>query len=253
MKPLERPNDLPAASLLIQAIDTDPLLGVATVLLNWTDSFPGSEPRVRRQPKDPDLWNNRFRPELKRAAQDLRAQGHTNVLVQGYMRLPTWFAAGVELGKTAGFQVTPFQSQQPWSSEGECSEFAIKHFTTDLGSGNDLAVGVVLSVDLSQDVVAYLDQQQKNVGKYVCICPENGASNQAIHNAAEARGWAYKVRDLIRCLVGSCGPDQIHLFLAAPHSAILLLGHLWDRMPTTQLYEDLGSNNGYSPSFVIPN
>ena len=48
-------------------------------------------------------------------------------------------------------------------------------------------------------------------------------------------------------------PKRIHLFLAGPQGAILLLGHLWDRMPPTQLYEDLGPSKGYSPSYLIPN
>ena len=49
------------------------------------------------------------------------------------------------------------------------------------------------------------------------------------------------------------GPRKLHVFLATPHGAALLLGHLWDRMPLTQLYEDHGASKGYVPSFLIPN
>jgi SMODS-associated and fused to various effectors sensor domain len=57
----------------------------------------------------------------------------------------------------------------------------------------------------------------------------------------------------VRVLVRKYRPTKIHLFLATPSSGALLLGHLWDRMPPTQLYEDLGPVGGYCPSFIIPN
>ena len=253
VEPLTRPGVLPAASLLVQAIDRDPMPETATIVLDWSTLFPGSEPRVRRQPSEPALWNDQFRPELQRAARDLRAEGHTNVLVRGYMRLPTWFAVGVELSKSAGFQVASFQGQSPWSSEGNLSDIAIEHIVTDLGVGESLAIGIALAFDLSADVLIYLRDQDLDVGEYVCLRPVGGTNNQAIRNATDARRWAYEVRDSIRRLVQEYRPSRIHLFLAGPHGAMLLLGHLWDRMPVTQLYEDLGPTDGYGPSYLIPN
>ena len=251
--PLKRPDDLPAASLLIQAIDHDPMPDSATIVLDWTDQFPGEGPKTRRLPVDQASWNGQFRSDLHMAKQSLRAQNQTNVLVRGHMRLPTWFAVGVALNRTADFQVASFQGVKPWSSEGELAEIPIESCTVELGAGQDLAIGIALAADPSTDVLRFLRGTQSDVGQYICIHPENGTSNQAIRNAAEARGWAYNVRDRIRQIGQEYNPLKIHLFLAGPHGAILLLGHLWDRMPTTQLYEDLASNDGYSPSFLIRN
>ena len=251
--PLKRPGDIPAASLLVQAIAQDPMPETATIVLNWANLFPGSEPRVRRLPSNQALWNGRFRPDLQRAAQGLRSLGHANVLVRGYMRLPSWFAVGVELSRTAGFQVASFQGKVPWASDGELSDIAIEQSTTILGGGVELAVGISLAFDLSTDVLTYLSDQQIDVGKYVCIRPASGANNQAIRDGAEARRWAYEIRDSIRRIVQEHRPRLVHLFLAGPHGAMLLLGHVWDRMPDTQLYEDLGPAEGYSPSYLIPN
>ena len=76
VEPLNRPSDLPAASLLVQAIDRDPMPEAATIALDWASLFPGSEPRVRRQPSDQSrCGTTSFRPELQQAAQVLRAQG----------------------------------------------------------------------------------------------------------------------------------------------------------------------------------
>lgn len=251
--PLRLPEDPPLASLLVQAIDRDPMPDAATVSLDWADWFPGSEPRVRRQPSDTTLWNERFRPQLRQAAQSLRAQGHMHVLVRGHMRLPTWFAAGVELGRTVGFRVSSLQGHTVWSSEGSLSSVTVEHAVETLGLGRDLAVGIALSSDLSPDVQEYLAGRRDNVGKYVSIYPVNGASNQSVNGAAGARGYAYTIRDLVRNLTREYKPDKLHLFLSAPNGVVLLLGHLWDRMPSTQLYEDLGAPGGYAPSYLIPN
>jgi SMODS-associated and fused to various effectors sensor domain len=60
------------------------------------------------------------------------------------------------------------------------------------------------------------------------------------------------IRDEARKIATHFRPTKVHLFLATPAGLALLLGHLWDRMPDTQTYEDLASR-GYQPAFLIPN
>ena len=43
----------------------------------------------------------------------------------------------------------------------------------------------------------------------------------------------------------------LHLFQAAPLPLAVMVGHLWNRMPMTHLYEDLGPGAGYTSSFTI--
>ncbi len=74
-----------------------------------------------------------------------------------------------------------------------------------------------------------------------------------ITSSAHATAAAVGIRDLVRQLVREHGARRLHLFLAAPHGLVLLLGHLWDRMPPTQLYEDLGVGNAYQPAFLVSN
>ena len=243
-----------SASLLIQAIDHDPFADEATVVLDWVDMFPGDDPRSRVLPRDPDVWNGRFRPALRQAARDLRAQGHRRVLVRGFARLPTWFSVGAELGRTAGFTVVSFRGEAPWSSDDTPTSFPVRvSHDEDIGEGQGLAIGVCVATDITADVVAYLRQAlAANVGQYVALSPTVGASNAILQDAKQALGCAYAMRDHVRGLARELCPPTIHLFLAAPQGFALLLGHLWDRLPSTQLYEYRGSSGGYSPSFLIP-
>ena len=246
---LMRTSDAPTASLSIQMLGRDQDLN-ATISLDWTGLFPDNAPGARCLPSDPELWNGKFRPELIRVAQQLWSVGGAHVLVRGSMRLPTWFMAGAVLRKTAGFEVSSVQGINTWSSIGEPDDVDIECNVHDLEHDEDLAVGIALACDPSADVLSYL--RDSGIGaKYASIRPAGGAGNYAISGAAEARGWALGARDAVRSLVRENRPACIHLFLAGPHAAVLLLGHLWDRMPRTQLYEYLGSTGDYAPSYTI--
>jgi hypothetical protein len=243
-----------SALLLIQAIDRDPMSESATVALDWVDLYMGDEPRTRRRLHDDALWNSRLRIEVREAAREVRTKGYRSVLVHGHMRLPTWFTVGTEFAETADFEVISFQRAEPWSSTGNIANFPVT-VTVDraLGSGSDLAIGLSLSTEISEDVLHYLSQRVTTVGRYICITPKDAPSNQSIRNGSEARGWAFQARNLVRNVVRQYRPWKLHVFLATPHGAALLLGHIWDRMPLTQLYEDQGASKGYVPSFLIPN
>ena len=244
----------PAAIFLVQAIDHDPMPETATVALDWINLYQGSEPRNRRKLYDNELWNKQLRFEIQQAKSTFRATGLRRVLVRGYMRLPAWFLIGSELGKTAGFDVATLQGGREWSSEGEICDFPVSLIRNEeLGIGGDLAIGVSVSVDLSQDVLSYLASHVPSVGRYICFVSANGPNSRAILNAAEARGWASTLGRHVRDIVRQYRPNTLHVFLATPKGAALLLGHEWDRMLDTQLYEDQGISGGYLPSFFLPN
>jgi hypothetical protein len=44
---------------------------------------------------------------------------------------------------------------------------------------------------------------------------------------------------------------KLHLFQSAPNGIGILLGHLWNRVPVTQLYDDANSPEGYFPTFLL--
>jgi hypothetical protein len=62
--------------------------------------------------------------------------------------------------------------------------------------------------------------------------------------------WALAVRDAVRRAVRTAETRRIHLFMSGPAGGALLLGHFWNRVCTTLVYEDLSP--GYWPTFEIP-
>ena len=192
-------GELPSASLLVQAIDQDPMPEIATVALNWVDYFDGDEPRTRRTLRDSTIWNTKFRKEIQEAAKLMRSRKETRVLVRGHMRLPTWFTIGVELGRTVGFEeVVSFQGNVPWSSKGVVGKYPVEvTCNNEFSDNNEMAIGIALSADLSKDVINHLQKNPNDIGRYICITPTVGVGNTILKNDKQVRQWAYNVRDMV--------------------------------------------------------
>lgn len=237
------------ATLLIQAIDHYPWPAAATAAVDWVDLFVGDEPRARRQLHDPTLWNTRLRSELRGAVGRIHSAGYESVMVEGALRLSTWFFAGSELSDVGRFKVALQTRDGVWTSEAEEVPFDIELQATELGQGDELGLGVSVSGDLTADVTNYIREAGLAVRTLVNVMPASGPSQTALPSPSEAMSFARRtlaaVRDASRDHAGT-----VHLFMYAPASAALFLGHVWNRVPRTQLYDDLVVG-GYAPTFVI--
>lgn len=238
------------ATLLVQQLDRDALPELATASVDWVELFEGEEPAARRQLHDPSGWNDVLRPQLREAIAQIREQGHRDVAVAGTLRLSTAMAIGVEMPDVAGFTVAVRQRDREWSSSGEHADIALERVEHGLGQGDQLAIGISIAVDVSDDVLAYLVQERIPVAKLVNFLPARGVGREAVNGPDEARGLAQTLLDATRAEVSGHEPP-LHLFMAGPLGLSLLLGHVWNRMPTTQLYDDLGPGRGYASTFRL--
>lgn len=238
------------STLVVEAIDRAPWTDAGQVRLDWVDLFTGDEPRARRQLRDPKNWNRRLRPDLVAAAKALKATGNDRVMIRGYMRLAPWFMCGVELPDTRQHQVACKQKGQLWSSEIAPAAFKLAETVVDLSQGPDLAVGLSVTNAITADVVSYCKQVNLPTARYVDLSPQGGVGPLSLPDAAAAVGWAHAAREGVRAAVRDSGARRVHLFMSAPAGAALLLGHIWNRVGTTVVYEDL--NPGYVSTFEIP-
>ncbi len=239
------------ATLLVEAIERDAWADSATVHLDWVDAYLGENARSRRALRDPSDWNKRFLPDLHRAAIQLRAQGFTDVLVRGHMRLPTWFAVGAEFSDTTQWRVSALQRGEEWTGDSRTHVREVRTRSEDIGQGNELAVGVSITNDVSAQVVPFLRGAKIPVARYCDLSPTSGPARDSIVGASDAMSFAMSIRSEIWKAVGATRATRVHLFVSAPAALALFLGHIWNRIPETQTYEDLGPATGYTPAFAI--
>jgi hypothetical protein len=86
------------------------------------------------------------------------------------------------------------------------------------------------------------------VGDAITISMPGGrVRDDVVDGAAEAVALAVGIRDIARQAARTS--QRLHLFLACPAGLALLLGHRWNRVTTTHVYEDLISE--YTRAYTI--
>lgn len=238
-------GDVRRANLVVQAIDHWPLAESATASVDWVQLFDGDAPTTRRQLKDPALWNGKIYQELRAAEERIRQMGFERLLVQGHARLPLWFAVGAQFADTRGYHVQCNQREDLWTSDVQPSVCDLEITREKIGAGDQLVLALSVTNDLSVDVKHYVGSAGLPVGRFIHVATKNKSLT-----AAEAKKWASDVRDIVRNAVREAPVPKLHWFMSGPAGAALLLGHFWNRVPLTQLYEDL--NPGYAPTIAIP-
>ncbi|WBB84713.1 SAVED domain-containing protein [Micromonospora sp. WMMC264] len=244
----------PFTIVAINALDEHVIAPDARITLNWVARFRGTEARDRRGLIDPGQWENALRPELVTTQRTLRSIGARRILLTGTMRLPTWFTAAAMLSETAGFTPAKIKDGEVWTKPATAvrpAPLQLSQPVADLPPGIDVALALAISADLTDDVTRYLAANGQHMPVVTVRLPD-GVTNTSITGSRHAYAVALAIRDLARSIRRTLNPPVLHLFMAMPAALAVLLGGMWDRVPTTRTYEDL-CENGYEPAFLIPN
>jgi hypothetical protein len=240
----------PGGLLVVEGIDDAWAAEDADVSLRFVERYEDADPFERRRLRVADDWRSVVWPEMNSAATRLRDSGHQRVIVDGAMRLPMWFGAGSALRDVRGFIVAVQQREQLWSSDDIGTSPALSTSLTMIGSGTDLAVAVGVSADPTREVLEHVEADPR-IGQLLSIAPSAGPGNLAVPDGRIASAMVEMIRNEVRdVLDGSI--DHLHLFLATPAGLALLLGHRWNALRPTTVYEHLGTGRGYMPTFVVP-
>ena len=238
------------AVVVIEAIDNDLHPEDAAEVVNFVAGYMGDTPNERRQLHDENQWP-RIGADIEQAAQRLRQSGVHRVIIRGAMRLPVWFAAGAAFRHVHGFHAAAMQLDALWSSEDLGTPIEIRSDTVQAGTGPDIAVCVGIAVDPTTAVCGYIESAALPTGNVASILPAGGTGPGAIPDGPTATATAVRIRDAVRDVVESTPGDHIHLFLATPGAFALLLGHRWNALRPTTVYEHLGPGRGYTPTLRI--
>jgi hypothetical protein len=241
----------PRAVLLVQAINRDPNPDDATVALDWVHLYDGDSPPTRRQPRDPSDWAT-MSNDLDTATTCLSAQGLQDVVIRGDMRQATFFTVGARLAQVTGTNITYIQHGTPWPSDAaRVAVPAPKRTLVPVNTGDDLAVAIGMTIDPTSAVTAYLNAAGVPVRSLLVLMPAEGAHDQSVAGAGQAVAYAQALRNAVRAQLESEPSSRVHLFLAGPGGLALLLGHRWNCVTSTTVYEHLGPGRGYVQAFTV--
>ncbi|WP_431233186.1 SAVED domain-containing protein [Mycolicibacterium psychrotolerans] len=116
-----------------------------------------------------------------------------------------------------------------------------------VGSGNSTALIVNVAADAAPAAIEWIQKSQLAVGTIVTATPSAGTGPRAVPTPVAANTLAVAVRDLAR---RHANAESLHLFLIGPLGLAVLMGHHWNRVTTTHVYEHLGGPD-YVHAFTV--
>lgn len=234
----------PWTTISIATIAHDYLADQAAVSIDWVDRMSGTTEWTRVEPAPPATWED-LATEI-RAVPD-RLGTNKRILVTGHMRQATGFLIGTELRRVKGYEVGVRQRDQLWTGEEPITSNVMTHTQEDTTAGHGTAIIVNVAADGAADTIDWIRESALSVSKILTITPTSGVGPKAVPDAAAANSLAIAIRDLAR---RHSRDGDLHLFLIGPLGLAVLLGHHWNRLTTTHIYEHLGGID-YTHAFTI--
>jgi len=237
----------PARTVIsIATLKPDPLADQAQLALDWVDRFQGEDAYLKRRPRPPATWSQ-LQADIE--AIPARLAGASHVVVTGSLRLAPAFAVGAALRMVTNTDVAVLQRDQLWSSDTPYSApqqpTLVSH---DVAKGPDLAIAVSVATEITDDVLKYLNESGLPVATLLTLAPPGGALDRSVSSAAQANALAVGLRDAARRAAKR--HPRVHLFLATPMGLALLVGHRWNRVAPTVVYEDQ-KDARYEAAFIV--
>jgi hypothetical protein len=238
----------PARAILsIATLKPDALVDQAIHQLEWFERFAGDDAFTKRRPAAPATWAH-LQHDIEEIPHHL---GPVNrVAVTGSLRQATAFALGATLRMVTNIDLAVAQRDQLWTSNDDYDRpiepAVIEH---EVGQGTEIALAVEVATQLTDDVLAYLHEAKLPVAKLVVLQPLAGPKDRSIPDTAFANAFAVGIRDQARRSVR--GHARLHLFLAGPMGLAMLLGHRWNRVAPTVVYEEVLTDTQYEPAFTV--
>lgn len=235
--------------LAVHGNDREATALAPNVELDIVHLYDGDDSFTRKLFFDRGEWSRTVLPAINEAARALEGYKVRTVHVIGALRHPMWFAVGRSLPEVKKWTLAVDQVGATWRTDDEPENVEARVLAdVDLGTGRGLAVALGLSGDPTQAVRHFLEGADIDVGGLVVFGPEGEPSRESVPSGGWAMTWGRSVREQARA--AAQGVDQIHLFMQCPGGVALMLGHQWNVMPDTTVYEYVGDT--YHPTVTLP-
>lgn len=237
--------------LAVHGIDRDPPATQPNIELDFVDLYAGDDSFSRKQLRNTADWDHVVRPAIDDAAKALAAYPIRHVHIAGALRHPMWFAVGRALPQVKKWVLSMDQVNAEWRTDAHPEPIAPRGVAEpQIGQGTDLAFAVGLTGDPTQDVEQFIRAAGLPVGRLVVLGPPGAPGVSAVASDGWAMGWTRAAREIVRAEANALNSPAVHAFFLCPAGVALMLGHQWNLMPPTVLYEFVG--NSYEPTMTFP-
>lgn len=227
----------------------------ADYVIDWVDLF---EEQAGGQhghlPLQADAWQTIMWPDLLQLRSTLDLVPDLRLLrMRGQARLSAWLAAGYVFRQTAGYELEVTQGSLLCRTDAAPSaDFQLLKPAemVELGDGPDVAIGVSVSGDLSEDVLSHLRHHAPSYGSALLLRPDRPLGRDVIRRAEDVVALASGVKQAAQRFVRQREAKRLGLFYLGPFSGALFIGHNLNAVAAEiQVFED--ADPGYVPAFLL--
>lgn len=196
---------------------------------------------------EPARWSA-LAAALETTSRWLRARSTSRIRLGGSYRLTTAFLAGRNFRSAIGFEIDIPTKSGEWSTDQHSPPGAKLPWIVQSPSAlidNRLVVGIGIVRDPSANILKHLNlTESKNI--LLATLP------QALPNGVDAQVSVQAVKNAIAEVAARLRPEAIDLYYVGPAAFAVALGHRWNGLPSTQLYEFVQASGTYVPTAFIP-
>ena len=195
----------------------------------------------------PSSWEGDLIVPLKRTARWLSSRGISRVVLSGSYRLSTAMVIGWSLRSAVGFELDIPTRDGPWSTDARVAreDPALEWNITQPNSLYDHSLVVALGV-LRDPAETLLEAAGVSDGQVLRL-----HLPQPIGSARMAQASALAVKSSVDDAIARFHPREMRLYMAVPAAFAVVIGHRWNALPTTRLYEYRRRDSKYVDTGVI--
>lgn len=196
---------------------------------------------------DPAIWRAGLVDPLVRTAQWSRGHGYSRISLGGTYRISTALAAGWAFRSAAGFEIEIPTKTGAWPTDTHPTPGTHPPWTLSAPAGlvgQRLILGVGVLRDPGQEIIRQVAGASHST-LLLATLP------QALTSALDAQASAQLIKTAVAREVARHRPAAIDLFYVGPAAFAVALGHRWNGLPPTQLWEFLPAQGRYTPSALL--
>lgn len=191
-------------------------------------------------------WASNLREPVSRAADWARTMHHTRIRFSGSFRLSTAFTLGWAFRSAIGFELeVPQKSGEIWKSDQRepvaTQPWEIRE-PTALGRTLLVSVGVI-----RDPLVDVCRTHSVSASEVMSV-----RTAEPIRNGDEAQAFVNAVKGAVSRVAAAARVSEVKLHFAGPAGLAVMLGHRWNALPATQLYEFQSPDSSYAFIGTIP-
>ena len=195
---------------------------------------------------DTARWKAELLDPLAATSAWARSHGRARVQLSGSYRISTAFALGWSFRAASGFELEIPTRDGAWPTDVRpAAGDAVPAWEVRTPSRrvNRLAVAIGVLRDPSPEVRGALGVPAEELLAAFLPTP--------INNAKEAQLSAETLKAHVLSALRTTGAPAVDLFFAGPAALAIALGHRWNALPPTQLYEFVPSERRYVPTALL--